>query len=105
MIKGILSLFTSGLIIHPMVLLGIGSGVYLCLNYQLPEIYDLMALPQVYLGVVAIAFLYTIIFGRAHKGYSEAVDWKETFNSFIGNIFKLLISCACAISLFTMLIL
>lgn len=103
MIKGLLSLFTSGLIIHPMVLLGIGSGLYLCLNYKLPEIYDFAVMPQVYFAVLAIAFVYTIVFNRAQKGYSEVVDWKETFGRFIGNIFKLLISCVCAISLFTML--
>ncbi len=102
MLRGLLSLFTSGLIIHPMVLLGIGSGIYLSLSYNLQEIYAFMAMPLVYLVVVVIALLYTLKYNRVHKSFSEETDWKETFSAFIGNIFKLLISCACAISLYTM---
>ncbi|MBP5398864.1 MAG: hypothetical protein J6Y53_00415 [Alphaproteobacteria bacterium] len=102
MIRGLVNVFRSGLIIHPMVLLGIGVAAYLCLNYKIPEIFAFLALPQLYFGVLAVAFVYTIVFNRAQKGYSDIVDWKGTFGHFIGNIFKLLLSCACALSLFMM---
>ena len=100
MLRGFLRLFTSGLIIHPMVLLGIATGVYLSLNYHLSEIYSLMEMPRVYCGILLVALVYTFVFNRAYKGYSDTVDWKETFNRIIGNVFKLLISGVCTICLF-----
>lgn len=100
MLRGLLSVFTSGLIIHPMVLLGIGTGIYMCVNYNLQEIFAWLAVPQLYVIALVIAFLYTFIFDRVYKGYSDKVDWKGTVDRFIGNIFKLILACLCAVSLF-----
>ena len=100
MLRGLLRVFTSGLIIQPMVLLGIGFGIYMCVNYNLQEIFAWLAVPQLYALAVVIAFFYTFIFDRVYMGYSRKVNWRGTFDRFVGHFFKMILACLCAVSLF-----
>ncbi len=85
MLRGVISLFTSGLILHPMVLLGIGSGMFLSYRFGLEQLFDIFAYYDFYLVAMAVAFVYTFAFNQVFKGYSSTIDWGETFKRFLGN--------------------
>lgn len=85
MFRGVISLFTSGLILHPMLLLGIGSGMFLSYRFDLERLFDIFSYYDFYLVAVAIAFVYTFAFNHVYKGYSSTIDWEETFKRFFGN--------------------
>lgn len=104
MFKGFISLFSSGLILHPMVLLGIGSGCFLSYRFDLEQIFDIFAYYDFYLVGAAIAFVYTFAFNQVYKGYSNTVDWDETFKRFLGNAGTLILTMVLSSIFFETLI-
>ena len=62
MIKGLISLFTSGIIFNPLVLLGIISGFWCITNKEPSEIRELFNQNWLYVIVGVVAIAYTFIF-------------------------------------------
>ena len=92
MIKGILALFTSGLILNPMVLSGIIGGFYMMGTLSSEEIHSLFAHPQFYAGLLLLAIGYASIFKRIYFVGGQRVDWRATAFSIIGHFLTLLLS-------------
>lgn len=103
MIKGILSLFTSGMFINPMFLIGLGGGAYLSYYHDAEAIYAFFFDFKIYVLAVVVAFIYTFLFNRVQKSFSTVVDWPETFKQFITNSINLLITLICATIFFEFL--
>ncbi len=106
MIKGIISLFTTGMILNPMILLGIASGMFLSYRFDsnIEKLIDIFSGYDTYLVAVSIAFVYTFAFNQVYKGYSSTVDWDETFKRFIGNSLKIVLSTIMSVIFFATLI-
>ena len=88
MFKGIIALFTSGLIFHPMVLGGIISAVIVSLNWQSEEIYAILRTSYLYIGIFVLALIYTFVFAKVYKEGGEEVNQFATFIRALGNAVK-----------------
>lgn len=101
MIKGIIALFTTGIIFNPMAWVGIGAGCYMMLNLTMAQIHSLAVNWQFHAGVLALALVYTLIFKRTYYSGAQRVNWKATFSSVLGNYFYILfitvVTCLCFI--------
>ena len=104
MLKGILSLFTSGMVLNPMFLIGLAGGAYMSYYFDPEKIYSIFFDYKIYALAVAVGFIYTFLFNRVQKGYSGAVDWAETFKQFITNSINLVVTLICAVIFFEFLI-
>ena len=101
MIKGIIALFTTGIIFNPMAWAGIGAGCYMMLNLTMAQIHSLAMNWQFHAGVLALAMVYTLIFKRTYYSGAQRINWKATFSSVLGNYFYILfitvVTCLCFI--------
>ncbi|MBE6452298.1 MAG: hypothetical protein E7012_02270 [Alphaproteobacteria bacterium] len=75
MIKGLVSLFTSGLIFNPMILLGIGLGVFSVVNFDLAQIRLILSDYRCYLSVFVIAVMYVLMFKKSYKDDAVTLDY------------------------------
>lgn len=94
MIKGIISLITSGIIFNPMVLLGVVIGFYVMGTMSAEEIKQLFMQPVVYGALFVIAFVFTCIFKREYYSGASRVNWKATFGGVFGQFFRCLFAIA-----------
>ena len=87
MIKGVIALFTSGILANPLVLLGIlfGSLFYAFLSAN--DIYQIYKTPAFYGLAVFISCYYILKFRRVYKENGDT-DWGETLLAIICGIFK-----------------
>lgn len=89
MFKGIAALFTSGLLFHPMVLLGIVSAVVLMCKVPSDILYAWLHQSYIYISLVFIAFIYTYTFAKVYKEGGLEVNKGATFIKAIGNTMRL----------------
>jgi hypothetical protein len=78
MIKGIVALFTSGILFKPMVLLGIISGFVFMFGFDEQARQMLTEVPFLYVAVAVVAVLYTFSWDKVYKEGGEEVDWVST---------------------------
>lgn len=99
MIKGIIALFTTGIIFNPMAWAGIGAGLYMMFNFNMSQIHELAQNWRVHAGVLAIAAVYTLIFKRIYHSGANGVNWKATIKGILGRYFYILfvtvVTCLC----------
>ena len=88
MFKGILALFTSGLIFHPMVLGGIVSAIAVSLAWESKDIYAILQTSYPYIAIFALALAYTFSFAKIYKEGGEEVNHLATFMRALGNTVK-----------------
>lgn len=91
MIKGILALFTSGILTNPMVLLGmiVGSVMYASLDGS--EIFQMYKRAYFYGIAFLCSVIYVVGFRRTYKENGDT-DWTETSLSVIGGVFKFVLA-------------
>lgn len=70
MIKGLLSLFTSGIIFNPMVLGGVILGIFCMTEMENEAIRALFLNYNLYLAVLLFSILYNFLFKRVYDGAS-----------------------------------
>ncbi|MBQ8784586.1 MAG: hypothetical protein IJZ59_00905 [Alphaproteobacteria bacterium] len=100
MFRGILNFFSSGTVLNPMFLLGLGSGAFLSYRFNTDKLYSIFMWYDTYLVAIAIAFVYTFAFNQVFKGYSSTIDWSETFKRFISQSILLIASAAVSAFIF-----
>ncbi len=100
MFRGILNFFSSGTVLNPMFLLGLGSGAFLSYRFNTDKLYSIFMWYDTYLVAIAIAFVYTFAFNQVFKGYSSTIDWPETFKRFISQSILLIASAAVSAFIF-----
>ncbi len=103
MIKGLIALFTSGIIFNPMVLLGIISGIYTIIYFSSKEIFDILCNVNFYLGALFVAGIYTIVFARVYKAGGMVVDFGATTGMIIWNFARYIISFVLSMSFVIMI--
>ncbi len=79
MIKGIVALFTSGMIFNPFVLLGIVFGFVVALSPNKEGIELLLHLPSFYLLILLLAFFYNYLFKKIYKDDGDKLDILQMF--------------------------
>lgn len=92
LINGIMTLFSSGLILNPMVLLGIAFALYLNTTFSLEDIFEIYKDFHVYLMAVLIGFIYIYFFKKPYKLGGKEVDYSEMSMMVLGAAFKLVFS-------------
>ena len=92
MFKGIISLFTSGIIFNPFVLLGIISGSWCYLNMEPNDIRNLFYKEEFYIGIAVLAFFYVTFFSKIYKTGGRYLDWSAMFMRMIANFARFFIS-------------
>ena len=99
MIKGIIALFTVGILFNPMAWLGIGAGCYMVMNMTMSQMHDLAGMWQVHAGVLAVAAVYSLIFKRIYYSGANGVNWKATIKGIFGRyiyvLFITAVTCLC----------
>ena len=103
MIKGILALFRSGLILNPMVFLGILIGFIAMATLDDDMLRLLYTSFSLYLLMFIIASAYVYFFKLVYFQGGRKVDWKETILSMVGHFLMFVISFICSM-LFVMFI-
>ncbi len=103
MIKGILALFRSGLILNPMVMIGILIGFLAMATLDDVMLKALYTNYSLYLLMLMVASAYVYFFKCVYFEGGYKIDWKETILSMIGHFFMLVISFICSM-LFVMVI-
>jgi len=92
LIRGIIALFTSGILFRPMVLLGIIGCIYLHYTVEEDKIADIFFNQNIYLICLLISLIYTCIFCRVYYTGGRRVNWKSTFSGTPHNFLTLIIT-------------
>ena len=92
MIRGLIALLNSGMLLNPMILLGIIGGAWIMHNFSEDEIMELFQNTDFYTGLFGVAFLFAFIFERAYFPDEKGIDWKSTLATACGRFITLLIT-------------
>ena len=102
MFKGIVSLFASGIIFNPFVLLGIISGSWCYFNMKPDDIMNLFYKNEFYAVVVGAAIVYVFCFARVYSSGGRFLDWSAMFMRIIANVIRFFISFVLVMSFISM---
>ena len=98
MFKGIISLFTSGIIFSPFVLLGIVAGSYCYFSMEPEAIRNLLLTEKFYAIVVLASIVFVCLFGKIYKSGGKYIDWPAMFWRMIANVVKFFMSFVLVMS-------
>lgn len=103
MIKGIIALFSSGLILAPQVLVGIILGLYFGAELKPEQIKAIYCNYHFYTMVVALVAIYVFSFKRTYKENSDDIDWQDNLLRVLGYSAMFFVANILAISFIYML--
>lgn len=103
MLRGLKALFTSGLIVNPMVLIGIFGGIVFSSEFETEIIFSIFSDYNYYLVALAIAFAYVVFFQKVYIGYGSQVDWAATAKKLPGAFAKLVLANILSVVFFVTL--
>lgn len=103
MLNGLKTLFTSGLILQPMVLTGILVGYLLSSFLGMEEGFAIFADYNTYLMAAAWAGLYTVFFNHVYRGRTQLLDYKAMGGKFVSNVFRFVLSAFLSLVFFSTL--
>ena len=92
MIKGLISLFTSGIIFSPMVLLGIICGFFSIIKLSSEHIRTIIFDYKNYLILVIVTGIYVLAFKKIYKDGGLELDWIAIFLRILAESVKFLIA-------------
>lgn len=84
MIRGIIALFTSGLIFAPQVLLGIILGIVFGIKFEFAQIKQIYQTPLFYLTVFVFVAIYVYFFKLTYKNSRRDIDWGDNLLRIFG---------------------
>ncbi len=103
MIKGIISLFTSGAILNPMILLGIICSIGSLMRLDAEEIKALLTNYHFYLLIALVSFGYVFGFKKEYKDGGIELNYAAMVFTSIWGIVKFLLAYVLTISFVVML--
>ncbi len=103
MFRGIIALFTSGVILNPLVLLGIFSGFYAMIKLETGTIIGLFGDMRFYAVIACIAAVYTLVFAKIYQEGGLNVDWPATSARILWNFVRYFISFVLSMSFIMMI--
>ncbi len=98
MFKGIIALFTSGLIFNPMVLGGIVLGGIILAKVEEKQLFSFYKDYHFYLFALFLSFLYNVFFKRVYNDGGNGLDWKNMAANILGGAFLFVFSSLMMIS-------
>lgn len=98
MFKGLISLFTSGTILNPMVFLGIFLGLFCVIKLGDEQISEFFKDYHLYLAALFLSFLYNISFKKVYRSGGHKIDAPQMSLNIIWGGIKFLLSCLLTIS-------
>ena len=85
MIKGLMALFTTGIIFNPLVLLGVATGLFAMARLTNEQIKDLFFDYHLYLLVLLVSAVYSFIFKKVYKDDGITPDYAAmAFSTLLG---------------------
>lgn len=103
MIKGLIALITSGILLNPMVILGIICGTYIMSTFSESAVLELFKNAYFYEGMFAVAFLFAFFFEKEYTAGGKKINWKAiagiAFGRFITLLITVFIVCLCIFSI------
>ena len=103
MFKGIISLFTSGVIFSPFVLLGIVCGSWCYFNMEPDEIRNLLLKKEFYAVVIVASTVFVCLFAKVYDNGGRYLDWSAMFWRIVANIIKFFMSFVLIMSFITLI--
>lgn len=98
MFKGIIALFSSGEILNPMILLGLGFGFFAAFTMPFAKIIQLFSSYHIYVLIIVIAIIYNAAFRRVYKKSLSLIDYKEMTGNIILSAVKLFLASTLSVS-------
>ena len=102
-LKGLISLFTSGIIFNPMVLLGIGLGIFVEISWEAERIYALLKNYHLYLLIWRVSGAYVFVFKRSYKDGGVDPDYAAMIFASITGVLKFVMAFVLAMSFIMMI--
>ncbi len=103
MIKGLISLFTSGAIFNPMILLGIICGIASLMRLSQDEIKALAGDYHFYLLIAFVSFGYVFGFKKEYKDDGDNLNYAAMIFSSLWGIVKFILAYFCSMAFILML--
>lgn len=92
MLKGLIALFTTGIIFNPSVLAGILFGVPSALFLEDEKLTALYKNYNLYIFFFLVAVVLTYYFKKTYRPHTFIVDWSATFKTMISQFILLVFS-------------
>lgn len=103
MFKGIISLFVSGAVFSPFVLLGIVVGSLCYFNMEPLEIRNLFFKKEFYALIIITAVMFVFVFSKVYDYSGRHLDLSAMFIKVIANVVKFFISFVLIMSFISMI--
>ena len=97
MIRGIVALFTSGILTNPMVLLGIVLGSVFYGMFDGTQIFQIYKKPSFYGLALVLSCIYVLGFRRVYTENGDT-NWTETLLAIVAGVFKFVLASVLMIS-------
>ena len=92
MFKGLIALFTSGVIFSPFVLFGVFSGFFAMFKMTPEAIAGLFGDFRFYGAVAVAAVVWTLMFAKVYREGGVDVDWSATAGKIVWNFVRYVIA-------------
>ncbi len=97
MIRGFIALLTSGILLNPMILLGIAVASYIMFSLSMEDVGNLLKNRLLYISFLIIATMFTVAFKRIYRTGGEKTNWRATageiLNQFLTLTSAMLLCC------------
>lgn len=103
MFKGLISLFASGVIFSPFVLLGVVSGGWCYFNLAPEGIRDLFFKNEFYVAIVSASIVYVLLFARVYERGGNSLDWVAMLLKMVSNVIKFIASFLLVMSFISLI--
>ncbi len=103
MIKGLISLFTSGIIFNPLVLLGVVFGVFCMVTKEAVDISAIFKDYHLYLFILFVSVIYIFSFKKVYKDDGDTLDWGIMVFQSIWGVVKFTLSSLLTMAFVVML--
>lgn len=100
MIRGFIALLTSGILLNPMILLGIAIATYIMFSLSMEDVGNLLKNRLLYISLLIVATVFTIAFKRIYRTGGEKTNWHAT----AGEILSQFLMLTSAMILFCLLL-
>ncbi len=103
MIKGIIALFTSGIIFNPLILLGIGLGFVCMATMDASQIEELFKDYHLYLLALLAAVVHRFGFKKVYKDDGDTLDVSTMIWQTIGDVAAFAVAAVLTLSFVSLL--
>mgnify|MGYP002524257394 CR=1 FL=1 len=89
-----------GILLNPIVLLGLGASWYVIFHYGLENYRQLLSIPYIYALLWGVCLVYALLFKHVYVPNSNKIDWWGTVKSSFGHLIVMLATIVVACSVY-----